>query len=728
MASDLENWLLFLGAGASRPSPTNLPPFGPLSEAVLQATGWECRTRRSSDDDRSVDVWRYKGPPDYPDIAHFDTVSEVLFGTLSRFGVKFANEICKALGGAEPNAVHEVAAHILKAGGCVWTTNIDDAVEHACRQIHLNPHRTGRRLRKQRRNPLHPLATSEAGTYVKFHGTVEAPNTLAFTDRQLIAPLSDNDIATLAPLASGRVAVFYGYAAADADLADLLDLIFDNASEVYWFEPNKRNHDLIVKAFPQFSDRINFVPDWTTNNAEATSPRFMATQFLSLAEAAEHVPDPRLKQNLLEGRGGVRKIELQLRQPGGATQAQLVERFGVNDANDGERAWSTAWSDDIRHFRLRTLGRHLRHRLSFSLYHSGSVATVTQRLAEHRDVLRRIWPRRLRNYFITRACALLLRAHDPDRLGNFVNWAISNRSTRGGNPFPSDLYYQSQAYRYSFLSAEARHSAGRAIKGLEDVAEPERLAGALYEAGDAALYQADFNAALDYAFQLRYRRGRYAIPRWQAWGAWLEVVALAHLGKVDPIDVDDPLEAMTDRFDFEGEPLNRADAWTAQLLLARVRLAKTGSLGLESLGHPTDASRKGRYLDDLNLVRADIAIATGDREDARRRLERVRERFATPISELWARLGLAELERTAETPNLTAAGDVFSRVAAHAHDRKAAWLEAQALLGLELCDPMAATMGQQRLETIWPEDGGLTIDEVKATPAERARVLWMVTL
>jgi len=101
----LSDWLLFLGAGASRPSPTNLPPFLPLSEAVLNAIGWETRT---SEDQlavsKPVERWQFGNKPHYPDIAHFDMAPEVLFGTLNRFGVRFANEVCEALSDAQCGA------------------------------------------------------------------------------------------------------------------------------------------------------------------------------------------------------------------------------------------------------------------------------------------------------------------------------------------------------------------------------------------------------------------------------------------------------------------------------------------------------------------------------------------------------------------------------------------------------------------------------------------------
>jgi hypothetical protein len=109
----VRDWLLFLGAGASRPPPASLPPFVPLARGVLSAVGWE-----EYSTDQGGKGWRFRGKPCYPDIANFDMAPEVLFGTLTRFGVRFAAEVCRVLRDAQPNAVHAVAARVLQAGGC----------------------------------------------------------------------------------------------------------------------------------------------------------------------------------------------------------------------------------------------------------------------------------------------------------------------------------------------------------------------------------------------------------------------------------------------------------------------------------------------------------------------------------------------------------------------------------------------------------------------------------
>ena len=114
------------------------------------------------------------------------------------------------------------------------------------------------------------------------------------------------------------------------------------------------------------------------------------------------------------------------------------------------------------------------------------------------------------------------------------------------------------------LPVAAHDDATQAEAGLSE--DRERLAGALYEAGSAAIYEARFDEALRYAFDLQYRRGRYAIPRWQAWGAWIEVVALCHLNRIE--EAGQLLEQGFARFIDEGRPDALADLRNVRLLHA----------------------------------------------------------------------------------------------------------------------------------------------------------------
>ena len=300
--------MLFLGAGASVSAPTRLPAFPSLARGVLAGVGW--RYRNGS--------WRQKGFPAFVDPGRVIS-PEVLFGTLQAFEVDFATKIADVLDVDRPNAAHRVAAAVIESGGMVWTTNVDLAVEAACRQRGLRePPRFGRQTprqqeRRSRRNAgfeelpkpplLAPLIEAGPGGLVKFHGTAEDPTTLAFTDRELMTPLADADTEHLARQVKHRTLVLYGYAGADADLADLLELAIDRADRVLWFEPSLETRDAIGLFFPTVGDGlVPTLPDGvdahdlgqtvpTTRERSLKRPVWMVTW--SMTTTIRHLPQPR---------------------------------------------------------------------------------------------------------------------------------------------------------------------------------------------------------------------------------------------------------------------------------------------------------------------------------------------------------------------------------------------------------------------------------------------------
>jgi hypothetical protein len=411
--------------------------------------------------------------------------------------------------------------------------------------------------------------------------------------------------------------------------------------------------------------------------------------------------------------------ELDLPTPPGIAHARLVERFG--DPDKAVRAYRRALWDDLRHRRLRGLRGFFRWAVGRSLYSNGIVAWIVAALARQRWLLGRLRPRPLRDWIITRACGVLLLRHNWRKLGEFADWAVRHRRMDDGSPNPSDLYYRSQARRYQLDPDGASEDATRAVAALAtDVRDPERLAGALYEAGSAAIYHADFDRALRYAFDLRFRRGRFAIPRWQAWGAWLEAIARSHQGDVE--GTREPLAAAEDRFTAEKRRDALMDVRTAQRLAARVALATIGDFDERVLYDPADERRRLRYLDDLNLAMADFAIARGDLEEAERRLTRVRHDPAAPISEAWARLGWAELLRLRGDDD---AAEEFAALTTFAGDRNATWLQVQSIIGLTMCGDRRADVEWQHLQEHWTGAVGRSPQEFALGDP---RVLWLFTV
>ena len=67
-----------------------------------------------------------------------------------------------------------------------------------------------------------------------------------------------------------------------------------------------------------------------------------------------------------------------------------------------------------------------------------------------------------------------------------------------------------------------------------------------------AVYRGHFDEALRAGFELRYRTGRFAIPRWQAWGARPKRL----------------------RFAISASPVKRAKRWPQHVSASRVRAAR----------------------------------------------------------------------------------------------------------------------------------------------------------
>jgi hypothetical protein len=728
-----EDWLLFLGAGASVPSPTELPTFADLSSSVLRGLGWRVVTRSGGGDQPQERWWEHRW---YGRFAEPAMSPEVLFGALTTYRVDYAAEIAEHLAAKAPNAVHNVAAQVLRAKGLVWTTNFDRAVEDAYDDGDLP--RLSRAAEKYPQM-LHPLEAIAPGSLAKLHGTVDALKTLAFADEELTRPLRESAVEALAAAAQGRSVVVYGYAAADADLTDLLVRVFRDASEIIWFEPDEKKRRLIRRAFPELGDVFN-----PADLASAGDDPYVATErsFLDLIGSRRGRIDPEVAEQFLQQPNRVFP-KSPLAHPPGLVYARIIERWGPMGAQ--RKALWIARATDLVHLRLGTLRGHLRWTLRRSLY-GGRVAPAAVRLLVARPSMLAKASVRARDYIITRNCALLLGDHEWDRLGDFVNWAIEFRDRCGDPPNPSDLYYRSQANRYRMLPAAAHHDAAEAAAGLSDLADVERLAGALYEAGSAAIYEARFDEALRYAFELQQRRGRYAIPRWQTWGAWLEVIALCHLNRSEEAGV--LLEEGFARFTDERRPDALADLRIAQLLHARVKLANTGEFGPVVLEDPGDAARRGRYRDDLDLLLADIAIARDRRDEAADRLGRVLSAPSCPVAEMWARIGRVELDRLDEREG--AAAEAFAALADDAHRRGATWLEVQAVVGLYACGDdryeRRWTAARERLaDSVAPEPGrapkvggpsrrssllseALTADSVRPLIVGEPRVLWMMTV
>lgn len=700
-----EDWLLFLGAGASVARPTRLPTFDVIAAAVLRGIGWKPYELEG-------DAGRLWTHPFYPSFPSPGIAPEVLFGTLRLFDIEFVQEVADTLTANAPNAVHCIAAEVLRRGGTVWTTNIDNAVELGCAEQGIETRRAGRAAHRSA-GLLEPLDAAGEGWLVKFHGSCERRATLAFTDRELLGPLEEADTRHLAELGRDRTVVLYGYAGADPDLYQLLDAVFKNAKEIVWLEPDEGRRADISRSFPDAD--LTFLPcrlPYTA--AEARSKT--GSELLGLAEKVGIKVDPELAAALVEQcEGGPVVDAFDLDEPPGVTQARIVERFGFPE--EDRLALRTARWLDARHLRLHSLPAHLRWVRNDSIYNGGLLARLLRSLTNHHAVLGSVRPAKLRDYAISRAYGVLLSEGDWQTLDDLTNWAIGNRGAT-----PGDLYYRAHARRYTLQIEDATRDAREARVGLSNLTDPERHAGALLEVGSMAIYQGRFEEALRAGFELRQRTGRFAIPRWRAWGAWLEAVAYCHLG--EPGEARCSLAAARRRFEGERRRGPLQDVRTVEILAGRVDLAldqvdELPDLEAEEKGL---GELRGRYRDDRCLVLADLAIGLGRFHVARRLLGEVMKSPSIPMASAWAELARAELDRL--DGDRDRAGDAFARLAGTVHEGGLTWLESQAVTGLRLC-------GDQRFAGAWEKlrrelPGAASAESPESLVLGDPRVLWML--
>lgn len=717
-AGPFRDWVLVLGAGASVAAPTCLPAFPALARGTLGGIGWSYRNG----------YWRKKGFPAFADPGRVIS-PEVLFGALQAFDVRFAPAIAERLGTDKPNAAHRVAAAVLERGGMVWTTNIDLAVEGACIGRGLPvPSRYGRQAPAPARRPpsrgsapvtpsvLAPLREAGPGGLVKFHGTAEEPGSLAFADRDLMTPLPDADVEYLVRLVGGKTLVFYGYAGADADLADLLEQAIGRAAQMLWFEPSPESRAAISLAFPGAEHSFQPLVLPSGGDVPATARAFLRT-----ARRAGYPVNDTDRPKFTDPQQWPPDPQISVGPVPGILSARLIERFGSH--SEELHALLAALAHDLARRRWRLLPAYARWALSRSMYGHGTAEHVVSGLARFRRLLMLPGIRRIGHGIVRRQFAILLTAGRWQEVEDLARWSLRCRRQRDGTQFPADYYYRAHARRYEFRPAEAGQDAQAAIGGLADARDPERLAGALFEAGAAAIYQGQFDIALRRAFELQYRRGRYAIRRWQSWGGWLEAIAYCHLR--DPQAAADAISRAADRFDDEGYEGALADLDTASLLAERVRRAIDPARAGDPVPAITPRNRTRRQQDDLDLIIGDLELACNTADGlarARRHYQDAAARRSCPVAARLADLGLAEVTR--REGHAPQAADTFAAIAADARSRSATWLEAQAICGLNLTDPARAQPAWQDLSQRWPHAPASVDDLVFGHP----RILWTITI
>ncbi len=208
--------VLFLGAGASLPAPSNAPLLAEVRDACAKRAGVDTASWSADDPRRKL-------------LEH--VIPEVFLKAVAEAGYELQAPLARAVTGTPgpsgPNAVHEHAARVVASGGMVWTTNWDCWVETAYERLGAAP------IGAAVYGADPPPTGSGIG---KLHGSSDRPDTLRFASPDVILPLDGAWHERLVDSCRGRMLFVVGYGGADVDLYPALCKAIDVASATYWFE------------------------------------------------------------------------------------------------------------------------------------------------------------------------------------------------------------------------------------------------------------------------------------------------------------------------------------------------------------------------------------------------------------------------------------------------------------------------------------------------------------
>lgn len=122
-ATDL---FIFAGAGVSMSTPTSLPLFNWMRDALLEQLGFNDYVQRDPGAARTAKQKIVQ-----------DTAPEPFFGKLTDAGTDLSSWLVDVLkpGDARPNAARHALAELCASGAKVWTVNFDPFIEEAARAL-----------------------------------------------------------------------------------------------------------------------------------------------------------------------------------------------------------------------------------------------------------------------------------------------------------------------------------------------------------------------------------------------------------------------------------------------------------------------------------------------------------------------------------------------------------------------------------------------------------------
>lgn len=568
---------LILGAGASLAAPAGRPSFLAIRQALADRL----------DVDLGDDGWRARMAP------------EALLSRLVAAGVDVERELRAMLSGGEPNALHFIAAEVLRRGGAVWTTNFDELVEDAAEAHGIE---------------LHLLLPGDDvacqcghGHLVKPHGTLSRPGVLARSE-DVLRPLPDSWTARLLNDLDGARAAVVGYAGADVDLRTGLGEALRHADAIWFGRPSEAA--LLRRRFPEVIVEPGDRPDimtWEWAQGEGLAGRVSA-------ELVDQLRQP------------VRGSELRATfSTDRLLRAHILDAFG--HAVEARRAFRAAMVAGPRRREA------LADWFSSGLIHGTPWRPVALAALNTACAL----PVRWRVLHVLRLPYLTFNVEAAPRLRTLER--SLERLGKDGR-----LVLEAANAAKEVRPERAIELAQRAREHALDCEQPARVAWATFILSFALRWRGDVDAARVEASRLVDAYGPLAGPTWTAWGHF-EAAAVAALSDDLAEATDQAMEAV-DVFAAAGS-MFVFDAWCVAIAVHRAAGddAARAAAGDEARRLLGESRLRRRFMREVLLVEdAESAREQGRLESAERAYTELSE-SPTVAQRVLGMLGIGEVQR-----------------------------------------------------------------------------------
>jgi tetratricopeptide (TPR) repeat protein len=536
---------------------------------------------------------------------------EALLSRLQAVGLDIDSELRQMLGGGEPNALHYMAAEMLRAGSAIWTTNLDELVEGAAERFGVRFHRL--------LPGNDPSCSCRLGHLVKVHGTLSAGRVLARSEDVLV-PLPEAWLDRLARDLEGAEVAIVGYAGADIDLRTGLRASLALTQTSMWFGMDADRAPLSRRfAEPLGTGRLRL--------EIAGRPDLAALEWGESKGLTAAIPESVLEQ----ARQPVTLPELTAQyRPNHLVRARVLDDLG-----DG----ATRRQSARREYSRALVNGPDRRLAAKALYSSGMIHGALWR-----------WPvvRGLNGL-----CALPLRWHWPHRQRlPYLTWnapadrrlLILERSLARIGPDPPIILGAANAAK-EVNPRRAVHLGRIAQQEAMSRHDPADTAWATFILSLALRWNGDVSAAAEQAARLADGYDALAGPSWVAWGHFESGATKSLMG--DLTDAPRQMELAIDVFTAAGS-IFTFDAWCAMIAIRRAMGDETGERAAYQQAHQLldgDPLRRRFKREVLMVEEAEYARQRGRLDEAHRLYRKLLD-SPTLAQGLLGLLGLGEVQRS----------------------------------------------------------------------------------